>query len=149
VNFIRRAEDSGVSSCKNVGSPVSGQRGAGEAHGYPQGLHGAAWPRGNGKRGRKEAEGRKGARGKMGFYGAPFPSSSRPSPAPSAVVPRRQGRRDAGARFYGGHDEDQGGACVHRDDTPVKRAEGHAREKGDHHDFRVTPLGPRCRRPRT
>lgn len=108
--MVPRAGDSGVSSCKNVGSSVRA-RGT-----YPQGLHSAA-AKGNAERG-------KGAREKMGFYHAPFPSSSRPSPAPLLVIPRPQGRRDAGACFYGGHDEGQGGVCVRSTTTTGKTKGG-------------------------
>lgn len=71
---------------------------------------------------------KRGTRGKMGFYDAPSPSC-RPSFSPRSppLQPRRQGRREAGARFYDDHGEGQGGAYVHHDDDTGKTRRGWGR----------------------
>lgn len=129
VNFIgyRMLGIPGVSSCKNVGfsARAAGQRGA-----YIR--RGCTLQQPKGDREKRNAEGGKGLRGKMGFYDAPFPSSSRPSPVPSPVRPFRAGRGGVTqghvftAATMRAREEPM---YVHRDDIGIRRAEGHARKK--------------------
>lgn len=80
-----------------------------------------------GRGGREE-----GARGKMGFYDAPFPSFHPLIPPPS--------RGAQGARFYDSHDESRGGAYVYHDDTGKTSEKGEM--KGRRDGFRIVPMDP-------
>jgi len=99
----------------------------------------AARPREPGK---EEGRGKERRTREDGFLRRALPIVLSSLPCSLGGRSRRQGRRDAGARFYGSHDEDQGGAYVHRSDTPVRLAEGHARGGGTITIFALLPRAP-------
>lgn len=103
-----------VPPCKNVGFSGADSRVRRPNAVYLQGLHTVQRLSERGA-----AEGKRGHEGRCVFTTRPprrpvsSPRLSRPLPASQ---PRRQGRREAGARFYDDHGEGQGGAYVHHDD---------------------------------
>lgn len=103
------------------------------------------------KRGAARLEGKGGTREDEFLRRAlPIVPSFLSAPSPP-IQPRRQGRREAGARFYDDRGEGQGGAYVHHDDTG--KTSGWERmgagERGDITVFASFSSGPpMCRNPR-